>query len=113
MVQNRNKLLDSFIGNIANTIVHTVLLQATDDEYTKLGYKKEVENSLTIAKRFRDKINPINKTLSAEDQAYLKQKISQKAKTALLLRKEKGYKNINLEQVELTTEKYLKETRVL
>ena len=32
MTQNRNKLIDLFIGNIANAVVHKILEQAVDDE---------------------------------------------------------------------------------
>ncbi len=46
MVQNRNKLIDLFIGNISNSIVHKILEKAIDNKeiaskYERTKYKLE------------------------------------------------------------------------
>ena len=51
MVQNRNKLIDLFIGNIANAALHQILEQAVDDELLRKYYDKELLNSVEIARK--------------------------------------------------------------
>ena len=59
MTQNRNKLIALFIGNISNAVVHKILEEAVEDEVIRKYYDKELLNSIEIAKRYREKINPI------------------------------------------------------
>ena len=69
MTQNRNKLIDIFIGNLTNSIVHTILEKAVkeDKDYLADKYRKELITSFEIAKRYRDKINPVNMPLPEKD----------------------------------------------
>ena len=112
MAQNKNKLIDLFIGNIANAVVHKILEQAIDDELLRKYYDKELLNSIEIAKKYREKINPINKPLPEKDAQYIKGKIANKVNSELKLRIAKGYKNINLNLVESVVDKILLDMNV-
>ena len=67
MAQNRNKLIDLFIGNISNSIVHKILEKAINDKELANRYNKELLSSLKIARRYREKINPVNAPLPDKD----------------------------------------------
>lgn len=41
MVQNRSKLIELFIGNISNAVVHKILGKAIDDDNVRNHYNKE------------------------------------------------------------------------
>ena len=99
MAQNRNKLIDLFIGNIANAVVHKILEQAVEDDLLRKYYDKERLKSIDIARRYREKINPINRPLPEEDIVHIKSKVINKVNSELKLRIGKGYKNINLDLV--------------
>jgi hypothetical protein len=113
MVQNRNKLIELFIGNITNSIVHEILEKAIFQDELIRKYDKELLNSLAIAKKYREKINPKNLPLPFREVNYIKNKIINKIKTELLLRISKGYTNIDLNLIEQSTDKYLKETNII
>jgi len=55
MVQNRNRLIELFIGNITNSVIHKILEKAINDEDISNRYEKELINSLEIAKKYRGK----------------------------------------------------------
>lgn len=74
MSQNRNKLIDLFIGNISNSVVHIVLERAIDEENIRNRYNKELSTSLDIAKRYREKVNPPNAPLPDKDVVFIKLK---------------------------------------
>ena len=112
MTQNRNKIIDLFIGNLANAVIHKILEQAIEDEILRKYYDKELLNSMEIAKRYREKINPINKTLPEKDIEHIKSKIINKTNSELRLRIEKGYKNINIDLVESIVDKMLTDMKV-
>ncbi len=67
MPQNRNKLIELFIGNISNAIVHEILEKAITQEELIEKYDKELLASLSLAKRYREKINPIDKSFPHKD----------------------------------------------
>ena len=113
MVQNRKKLIDLFIGNISNSIVHKILEKATDNKDLADKYNKELLNSLNIAKRYRNKINPVNAHFPNKDTEYIRNRIANKIKAELLLRISKGYKNIDLSLVEELVDAALKDTNVI
>ena len=113
MSQNRNKLIDLFIGNISNSIVHRILEKAINDENIRKYYDKEFLTSLDIAKKYRKNINPIDTPLPAKDIKYIKEKITKKVKAELELRISKGYKNINIGLVEPIVNGVLEETKVI
>ncbi len=112
MTQSRNKLIDLFIGNIANAVVHKILEQAVDDEILREYYDKELLNSVEISRRYREKINPINRPLPEKDIEYIKSKVINKVNSELKLRVEKGYKNINLDLVNGIVDKMMTDMKV-
>ncbi|MEK6878090.1 MAG: hypothetical protein AABY22_00700 [Nanoarchaeota archaeon] len=113
MVQNRNKLIELFIGNISNAVIHEILEKAVIKEIVADKYRKELLTSFEIAKRYREKINPINRPLPGRDAVYIKEKIINKVKTELMTRVSRGYKNINIEVIEELVDKTLKNTEVI
>lgn len=90
MAQNRNQLVDIFIGNLANAIVHTILENSIDKEELISKYRNEVLNSYDIAKRYRERINPINKPFPIKDLEYVKEKLKNRVNGELRLRIDKG-----------------------
>ena len=96
MTQNRKKLIDLFIGNISNSIIHKILEKATDNKDLADKYNKELLNSLNIAKKYRNKINPVNTRFPNKGVGYIRNKVKNKVKAELLLRISKGYKDIDL-----------------
>src|SRR3989338_7684238 len=112
MAQNRNKLIDLFIGNITNAIVHEILEHAVRKELVADKYRKELITSFEIAKRYRDKINPRHRHLPDKDVAYIKEKIVARVKTELMIRISRGYKNIDLKLIEPLTDKVLSELKI-
>lgn len=113
MTQNRNKIIELFIGNLSNSIVHKVLEKAIDNPDISKNYFKEVKNSWDIAKQYREKINPANAHISNKDSEYIKNKVISKTNAELKKRISRGYKNINLSLVEQFTENSLKELKCL
>ncbi|MFA6023282.1 MAG: hypothetical protein WC781_04295 [Candidatus Pacearchaeota archaeon] len=114
MPQNRNKLLDLLIGNLANSIIHKVLEISISEEIELANkYNKEETNSFTIAKRYREKVNPINAPLPEQDAEYIKNQIIKKVKSELMIRISKGYKNIKLDLIEELTISSMKELSLI
>ncbi|MBS3141028.1 hypothetical protein J4405_02690 [Candidatus Woesearchaeota archaeon] len=109
---NRNKLTEAFISNLANAVIHEVLEKAIDKEEISQAYNKEIRNSSEIAKKYREKINPVNRSLPETDIEEIKRKIINKVNSELKLRINKGYENINLLLVDELVDKYLKEMKV-
>jgi|SRR3989344_1610333 len=114
MVQNRNKLIDIFIGNLANSIVHTILEKAVkkDKDYLADKYRKELITSFEIAKTYRDKINPVNIPLPEKDISFIKEKIIKKVKAELRIRISKGYQGININEIDKEVNEALKKINV-
>ena len=110
---NRNKLLEAFISNLANVIVHQILEKAIDRREIVEIYSKEIKNSFEIAKRYREKINPKNSSLPFHDIEDIKTKLKRKINSELKLRIDKGYKNIELSLVSELIDKFLKEMRII
>lgn len=113
MVQSRNKLIDLFIGNMSNCIVHRILEKAIEEENIRKHYNKELLLSLDVAKKYRAKINPVDTQLPEKDIEYIKQKILKKVFTELRQRISKGYQNIDLELVKPTVDRMLSEIKVI
>ena len=112
MVQNRNKLIELFISNISNAVVHELLEKAVSKELVAGKYRKELITSFEVATRYREKINPVNRSLPETDIEEIKRKIINKVNSELKLRINKGYENINLLLVDELVDKYLKEMKV-
>lgn len=113
MVQDRNKLIKLFIGNLSNSVVHEILEKAIDNENIRKRYDKESETSFKIAINYRNKINPTRTSLPEKDILYIKKEIIRKVKAELSLRISKGYSNINLNLVVGTVDKFLKQSKVI
>lgn len=111
MVHNRKKSIDSFVGNISNAILHRILEKSIEDDIIRKYYDKEFLNSFEIAKKYREKINPINNTL--KEASEIKNIIIKKVTNELKIRISKGYKNIDLSLVEPTTNSILSELKVI
>jgi len=110
---NRNKLIEVLISNLTNAVVHQILELAIDKQEISEVYNKEFKNSWEIAKRYREKINPVNKSLPARDIEEINRKVINRVKTELKLRIEKGYENIDISLVPEFVEKSLKELKVV
>ena len=128
MVHNRKKLIDLFVGNLSNAILHRILEKAVEDEIIRKYYDKEFLNSLEIAKihenqrffgtpkikrifsEYREKINPMHSTLKEASQ--IKAIIIKKVTNELKIRISKGYKNIDLSLAESTAGDILAELKV-
>ena len=113
MVQNRTKLIELFISNLANSIVHEILERAIDREEIADKYRKEIKNSLDISKTYRKKINPVSSPLPTGDSLYIKKRIKKKVERELKLRIFRGYENIDLSLVDKEIEEYLKKLEIL
>lgn|SRR3989338_2848679 len=109
---NRNKLLSLFVSNLSNVVVHRILEKAIDEPEIISVYEKEVKNSLEIAKKYREKINPINKILPLHDTKEVRETIISRVKSELNLRIARGYENIDLNLVEKFVDDCLKELKV-
>jgi len=109
---NRNKLIEAFISNPANAVVHKILEKAIDKEEISQSYNKEIRNSREIARKYREKINPANRSLPENDINEIKRKIINKVNSELKLRISRGYENINLLLVEELVDKSLKEMKI-
>ncbi|MBI2650694.1 hypothetical protein HYX04_05295 [Candidatus Woesearchaeota archaeon] len=110
MALNRKKLIDLFVGNIANAILHKILEKAVGDDVIRRYYDKEFLNSFEIAKKYREKINPMDNKLP--ESSEIKERIMKKVNNELKIRISKGYENIDLSWVEPTTHKILSELKV-
>ena len=106
---NRNKVLSLFVSNLANVIVHKVLERAIDKPEVVSVYMKEVKNSLEIAKKYREKINPLDRVLPAEQAENIREAIVAKARAELNSRIKRGYTNINLSLIEGFVDASIKE----
>ncbi len=109
MVQNRKKLIELFIGNISNYVVHRILENAIEKEEMADKYRKESITSFDIANKYREKINPIHSSFPEKNGLYMKDKIIKKVKAELQIRILKGYQNINLNMIEEEVNRILKD----
>ena len=109
MSRNRKQLIDLFIGNLSNAILHKILEKAIEDDIIRKYYDKEFLNSFEIAKKYREKINPINDKLP--ESSEIKETIIKKVNNELKRRISKGYKNIDLNLVGTVTQDVLSELK--
>ncbi len=109
---NRNRLIDAFISNVANVVLHEILEKAIDKEEIALVYEKEIKNSLEIAKKYREKINPVDRALPEIDVDEIREKVIRKVRVELNLRISKGYENIDLSLIDEIVDRVLREMKV-
>ncbi len=115
MSQNRREVIERFIGNLANYILHSILEKAVEKSHREFlpGYQRELKNSMSVATAYRNKIHPLDAYLPEKDSAYIKNKIIQRVKNDLHLRISKGYENIDISLIEPSVEKVLKELKIV
>ena len=113
MVQNRKKLIELFIGNISNAVVHEILEKATNDEEISSKYQKEINISFNKAKEYREKINPEHLPLPEKDVEHIKYQIRNKVMSKLNQRISQRYENIDLNLIEGLIDKFLKNTDII
>lgn len=113
MTQNRKKLIQLLIGNLANAVVHEILEKAIDKEELISRYREELLNSFKIAKKYREKINPINSFFNEAAAEEIKKKIHARVKSELLFRISKGYTGIRLELIDEIIDKMLKDLNLI
>lgn len=105
-------MIDLFVGNVSNCVVHKILEKAINEENIRKHYDKEFLTSLEVAKRYREKINPKG-VFPDKDVNKIKKKIKNKVNKELKMRIAKGYKDINLWLVEDITDDILVKMRVV
>jgi|SRR3989344_4128471 len=110
MTQNRNKLIEHLIGNLSNSIVHSILERSYDLHKDK--YNKESTSSFQKANTYRDKINPIGKQLPNLDIDCIKSKLKSKISSELVKRIALNYKNINLSLIDSEIDSALKKLNI-
>lgn len=113
MSLNKNKLKKLLISNLSNAIVHEILEKAIDISEISNKYHKEIINSFQIAKKYRDKINPVDKILPMNDSKYIREQIIKNVYNELNIRIIKGYKNIDLTFIEELVDQMLKEMIII
>lgn len=109
MTQNRNNLIELFIANLSNAIIHRILEKAINIEEIANRYNKEIKNSWQIAQHYRQKINPINAQFPIKDREEIRRKIKNRVLAELKIRVEKGYENIDLSLIDSFIEDALRE----
>lgn len=112
MKQNKNRLIDLLVGNISNAILHRILEKAIDNPEISNKYLTEIENSWEISKKYREKINPVDRCLPEKDVEEIRKKVINKVKAELQIRIAHGYNNINADLVEPFVDKALKEMKI-
>ncbi|MBI2106687.1 hypothetical protein HYT57_01770, partial [Candidatus Woesearchaeota archaeon] len=60
--------------------MHSIIESAINNEELSERYKKEIATSLDTAKKYREKINPVESSLPLKDIEYIKGKITNKVK---------------------------------
>lgn len=113
MTQNKNLLIQLFVGNIYNAIVHKILEKAIDKEEIKEKYNKELKSSFAKAEIYRTKINPVDSTFPANDAEEIRKMIINRVNRELRNRELRGYKNIDFSLVEILVDDYFKKLNIV
>lgn len=108
----RNRNIERLISNLANAVIHQILEKAIDKNELKDYYRNEIINSWKIANLYRQKINPTERNLLEVDVIEIKKKVINRVNAELKTRTDKGYKNIDLRDVEEFVDKALRELNV-
>ncbi len=110
---NRNKLIEVFISNLANAIVHQILEKAINEQMYIDQYRNEFKNSWQEARKYREKINPADRSLPFHDIEEIKDKVIRKVNSELNVRVSKNYKNIDFSLVEKLVDDSLRELKII
>jgi hypothetical protein len=90
-----------------------VLEEAVREEILRNHYDKESLVSFEVAKKYRGKINPIQRELPDKDINKIKKEVLKKVNNELKLRISKGYLGIDLNLTKKILEKTLKKLKIL
>lgn len=112
MTQNKGRIIDLLIGNLANGIVHSILEKSAGFIGLSEKYRKELINSFNIAKTYREKLNPLNTPLTYADKNYIRFHLQKRVNSELRLRISRGYKNINLSLIEEEIDNIFKKLKI-
>lgn len=110
---NRNKLIEIFTSNLANAVVHQILEKAINEQVYIDKYRNEFKNSWQEAKKYREKINPPDRSLPFHDIGEIKEKVIRKVNSELNIRVSKNYKNIDFSLVEKLVDDALREQKII
>ena len=111
-MQNRNHIIKLFVGNLYNSIVHSILEKAININEIKSKYSKEFKTSFEKAEFYRQKINPVDTPLPLKDMQIIREIIINRVKVELNSRVLRGYKNIDFSLIEPTVDNFLKKMNV-
>jgi len=115
MVQNRNKLLDLFLGNASNAILHRLLEKAIlelNNSEVAGRYRKEMLTSFEVAKKYREKINPQKPPFPQKDILNIKERLRKNIRNEISIIISRGYKNLNLDSIEGEIDSFLVELKI-
>ena len=113
MAQNKKKLIQILIGNLANAVVHEILEKSIDKEELTSKYRKELITSFEIAKKYREKINLINMPLNEKTIIEIREKVHTRVKSELIIRVSKGYTGIQIELIDEIIDKMLRGLNII
>ena len=88
----KNRDIAKLISNLANAVVHQILEKAIETKEIKEYYRNEVINSWKIANQYRQKINPVDRSLLEIDIIEIKRKVINRIKAELSSRINGGIK---------------------
>ena len=103
--RNKKKLLRIIIGNLSNAILHEILAESTQNELREY-YSKESVISLEVALRYRQKLS-YDFTFSNNLKSILVKIVKNKLNQRINL----GYKNLDLNKVEIHVNFFLKKIK--
>jgi len=109
---NKSAIIERFTGQVATLIVHIIIDKSSESEEMHQKYVKEINNSLSLAEKYRNDINPIDRPLHSSDIEYIKQKIYGKVKAELQSRTLRGYENIQWDLINEEIDKLLKKLNI-
>lgn len=112
MSQNRNKLIQLLVSDLVNLVVHRVMEKSVKEEMFRKHYDKESMISFEVAKRYREKINPVQKEWPEKDIKEIKEEVLKRALNELELRISKGYRGIDLGLAGDVLDKILRELNI-
>lgn len=112
MKTNKKHNLDLVIGNLSNAVLHKILEKSIKEEYLANKYSKEIFNSLNIAKKYREKLNPKQEKLSDKNRTEIIEKIKKNVSSELRIRINKGYKNLENFDLDFEIISFFQEMRI-
>lgn len=84
-----------------------------ENEILREHYDRESLSSFEVARRYREKINPVQRELPENDVDKIKEEVFKRAGKELRLRIDKGYEGVKLGLLGEILEKVLEELKIL